>query len=219
MLTPPDDDFGEMDSMKFRLTYTGPLQSSQGEPRVGQKVPMAGHKHDIRRKFHKQLERLWETNKFLRESAAFATDYGLPMKLYNQREPLKEIIAQLYCRNGYRFVPLVREGWFLQCSLDILFLRCDPPGSLLTGGDLDNRVKTLIDALRLPMSLQELGGNTPQSDEDPFFCLLEDDKQVTSLRVETDTLLGGENFDPKHVHLVVNVEITPYHGTTFNSMF
>ena len=218
LLAPHSEETIVVESMKFRLTYTGPLQSTQRDSVDGQRVPNAAHKHAIRREFHAQLKRHWHINKALKEAIAQPFDFGLgegPVDWV----PLKDVIARLYERNGYRFVPLVREEWYLQCSLDILFLRCDPPGSVLTGGDLDNRIKTLIDALRMPSNLQELEGNQPQDGEDPFFCLLEDDKQVTALRVETDTLLGGSNFDPKHVHLVVNVEITPYHGTIFNAMF
>src|SRR6266849_6098917 len=52
---------------------------------------------------------------------------------------------------GKQFVPLVRQSLALACSLDILFLRREEPGSLiLQGGDIDNRIKTLFDALKMP---------------------------------------------------------------------
>jgi hypothetical protein len=50
------------------------------------------------------------------------------------------------------------------CSLQILFLRHDPPGSVIHAGDLDNRVKTLIDALRMPNDAMELAGNEKPSE-------------------------------------------------------
>ena len=64
----------------------------------------------------------------------------------------------------------------LLCSLNILFLRRDIPGSALSAGDIDNRIKTVIDALRRPRHANELAYHaTPAADEDPFFRLLEDD--------------------------------------------
>ena len=110
------------------------------------------------------------------------------------------------------------------CSLEILFLRRDVPGSVIHAGDLDNRIKTLIDALRRPQSAQELRGfEIPNEDEVPFYCLLEDDRLVTSLSVETDTLLDpadGENGEDKgHVKLVIGVTLRPFHVTMFNLSF
>jgi hypothetical protein len=61
---------------------------------------------------------------------------------------------------------------------------------IIRQGDLDNRIKTLIDTLRKPKGAMELRGINPQADEDPLFCLLEDDDLVTGLTVETGMLLG-----------------------------
>ena len=120
-------------------------------------------------------------------------------------------------------MPLVREEWSLTCSLNILFLRRDILGNkgVLSAGDIDNRVKTLIDALRRPRNQTELVGNdaTPREDEDPFFVLLEDDKQVSHLLVEADTLLippCETDASASQAKVVVTVEIRPYYVTTFN---
>jgi hypothetical protein len=84
---------------------------------------------------------------------------------------------------------LVIEELSLSCRLDILFLRSDRAGSLIKSGDIDNRLKTLFDALRMPESKAELGGyEKPIDDEDPFFVLLQDDKLITHISVETDVL-------------------------------
>ena len=131
--------------------------------------------------------------------------------------------AGRYHEYGYRFVPLVREEWSLTCSLNILFLRRDILGNkgVLSAGDIDNRVKTLIDVLRRPRNQTELVGNdaTPREDEDPFFVLLEDDKQVSHLLVEADTLLippCETDASASQAKVVVTVEIRPYYVTTFN---
>ena len=80
----------------------------------------------------------------------------------------------------------------LIARLEITFLRPEEPGCLITkGGDIDNRLKTLFDALRIPNEANELPSRvTPQDDEMPiFYCLLESDSLVTSVSVATDRLL------------------------------
>ena len=223
--------------MRFRLTYEGELRPSQRDPEPHQRDKLAAHKQSIRKVFHGQLKQLWQTNKFLNEymvdkdwsskSAIPANQVGVPGFFAGpdwppSRVPLREAIAQQFRENGYRFAPLVCEDFDLLCSLDILFLRRDFPLGVISAGDLDNRVKTLIDALRKPKGAQELAGNeSPVNGEDPFYCLLEDDDLVTGLAVETDMLLdppptGGGQSDVK---LVVSVEIKPDHATMFNLSF
>jgi hypothetical protein len=88
-------------------------------------------------------------------------------------------------------------------------------------GDIDNRVKTVIDCLRQPRNQLEVP-NDPRDGEDPFFCLLEDDKQVHRLMVETDTLLDPQtedSADQRKVKLVVTVELRPYYVTMFDLSF
>jgi hypothetical protein len=74
---------------------------------------------------------------------------------------MRDFLAGQFARNGYNFVPLVTERLLLLCRLDVLFLRPDPPGSLIKSGDIDNRLKTLFDALRMPENASELGRCEP----------------------------------------------------------
>ena len=92
---------------------------------------------------------------------------------------------------GFRFAPLVTERLRLFGGLRITMLRPEAPGSIVTqGGDIDNRIKTLLDALRMPKGCQELPRNDAAKDgEDPFFCVLEDDNLITEFSVVTDRLL------------------------------
>jgi hypothetical protein len=118
----------------------------------------------------------------------------------------------------------VRDEISLLCSLDILFLRRDIPGSAIQAGDIDNRIKTVIDALRAPQSQNELVGTDqkPGRDDDPLYCLLWDDRQVSHLTVETDTLLDQQmagDADQRKVRLVITVELRPYFVTMFNLAF
>jgi hypothetical protein len=219
--------------MRFRLTYEGELKASQKDPLGDQPDRLAQHKQEIRKVFHKQLKHLWQTNKFLREHRMDPTQEMLSYPVKNSAEisrvedkkiSMSEWVANNYRENGYRFVPLVRESISLYCSLDILFLRRDIPGSLISAGDLDNRIKTLIDTLRRPQNKQELRDNERPSDgEDPFYCLLEDDRLVTHLAVETDTLLdpptGSSEQDARRVKLIVTVDLKPMFVTSFNLSF
>jgi hypothetical protein len=58
----------------------------------------------------------------------------------------------------------------LVARLSIVMLRPEPPGSIITaGGDIDNRLKTLFDALRMPKVISEIpNGDAPQIGETPF---------------------------------------------------
>jgi len=146
--------------MRFHLAYEGPLMGS------ATKSPRARHKHEIRKAFHPQLKRLWQ-NTWLHEM-----NYGAwPGSTIEPMTPLIEALASIYAVGKYRFVPLVREEFALTCSLNILFLRADIPGKVLQSGDIDNRLKTLFDALRMPATDLEMAeyASGPADGEEPFF--------------------------------------------------
>ena len=202
--------------MKFYLTYKGPLYPSGNKPRRAGGLSL--NKHSIRRVFHRQLKQLWKTDEGLQA-------YTTP-RLHSDSH---KIYLEPYNKFGYQFVPLVRKELKLSCSLDILFLRRDQLSSgVISAGDIDNRIKTLIDCLRHPKNEKELPSeySIPKDDECPFYCLLEDDDQIGSFTVKADTLLDlpitssevekNENFIVK---LVVMVEIHPSVVTWGNLVF
>jgi hypothetical protein len=203
----PYHSVGEAD-LEFRLTYEGRLYgASKGDTR-------AKHKHEIRKAFHRQLAVLWSSHPFLKGGHEVSFSHGMRpfIGIYNN-ETLIESVSKRFERCGYSFVPLVREDLSLLCSVEILFLRPDRPGGLLRSADIDNRLKTLFDALRLPKDRNELGGfASPDANETPFFCLLEDDSLITHVSVETDLLLQPiqEQQDPNDAKLVITVRIRPY---------
>ena len=92
-------------------------------------------------------------------------------------------------------------------------LRPELPGqTLIVGGDIDNRLKTLFDALRIPKV-----GETAEPQEggiSPFYCLLQDDSLINHISVTTDILLL--DVDPNHVQLVVFVNLWPIVHTSLN---
>jgi hypothetical protein len=170
----PESHEGQQE-MEFRLVYQGPLPAASGNTRT--KI-----KHHIRKALHPQLKELWYADRFLRKYYMTLEDDG------HRRF---ERLADKYKICGDPFLPLVGTAAGDEaCALDILFLRRDHPGDLIKhGGDLDNRMKVLLDALRIPIECQEVCGEKPTADEDPFFCLLQDDRLITELRIVTDRLL------------------------------
>src|SRR6266851_4870380 len=111
--------------------------------------PKLQRKHEIRQRFHPQLKRLWDTTPFLKTGgrsgpSALVTEDSPDIPPYDVAA-----LGVKYSLYGWNFVPLVTEELNLICGLDILFLRPSAPGQLVSGGDLDNRLKTLFDALRI----------------------------------------------------------------------
>ena len=165
--------------MQFRLVLQGDLPPS--------KSGTSDAKHRIRCELHPQLKTLWQQDETLKE-------WFMPPPDGSARDELSAR-ADEYERHGFRFVPLVTLADAGGCSLDILMLRRQEPNKLFTGaGDLDARVKTLLDALRMPNQRSELGDAIPATDEDPFFVLLEDDRLIHELTITTDRLL----VPPRH---------------------
>ena len=209
------------DHMEFRLTYEGPLYSTQKDPVNGQPDKRAEHKHDIREVFHHQLKRLWDIVPFLKTG-----ERSGPNALILEQSPdeLKydiDTLAEKHALYGFNFIPLVTFDMNLICGLDILFLRDGPPGQVLQSGDIDNRLKTLFDAMRIPLANERYCDKQPEADTTPFFCLLEDDKLITKVSVETDQLLQPVNKKPdvNDVRLVITVSLRPYEMHLGNMQF
>jgi hypothetical protein len=119
-----------------------------------------------------------------------------------------EDFPRVKCGN-FNFIALVRQKLHLVCDLDILFLRRENPGALFGGGDLDNRIKVLFDALRIPDE-NEIRGMEPDSDEhNAFLCLTENDALITGFRVTTDRLLEPATSEAREndIRLIINVEV------------
>lgn len=225
---PPD---GSVKYMEFRLIYRGPL------PAEGSGGGRAKEKHLLRKQFHRQLLELWRQHPNLRaqsEGRFVKLERPDPDTIYLDRasrpsskaivipalgsldadpgaKTWVEHLADDHQRCGGRFVPLVSSAGGFTCSLDILFLRRDNPGGLIVkgkdGGDIDNRIKVLFDGLKMPETMSDLGGLPLE--ENPFYCLLEDDSLITSVNVITDRLLVEKGAEEKvnDVHLIIHVTL------------
>jgi hypothetical protein len=171
--------------------------------------PRKDHKHAIRKQFHQQLKRLWEINPAL--NGRSGGPYVIVVRAGKEGPQSASDLATRYSQFGFNFVPLVRQELDLICGIEILFLRPDKPGKLWKG-DIDNRIKTLLDALTIPVANDEYHLRKPANDEQPFYCLLEKDELITKLSIETDQLLefvSGQDR-PDDVRLVITVRLRPY---------
>ena len=179
--------------MEFTLLYQGPLKANGS----------IEDKQNIRRKFHEQLAELWKQEPL----SSRAQDSPILPNNVVQVGVLSTNLTSLIQRvNDFQFIPLVSSKLNLIAELDISFLRPEPPGCIVTqGGDIDNRLKTLFDAFRIPKVSREIpNGDIPGPNENPFYCLLEDDNLITKVAVKTDRLLKPSN-DSSFVELLIVV--------------
>ena len=198
--------------MEFYLTYEGPLNATQRDPRDGEKARHLPNKRAMRRHFHEQLRELWKVLPALQKERVgelvIELDDGTAIEWLTKEDEL----AAHHAHYGFNFVPLVTQQLDLLCGLEILMLRPDRPGTKPWAGDIDNRLKTLLDALRIPEAAECYADTPPAEDETPFFVLLEDDKLLTKVSVETDRLLSPVS-DPARsddVRVVIKVSVRPY---------
>jgi hypothetical protein len=201
----------------FCITYDGELKSAGSATR-------SAEKWKIRRAIHPQLAELWKVHPVLVGEAAIL--YAVPdniralegMERVEQAKRMhRNVLRTSIPTGGHNCIPLVRRSLFLTCSLNILFLRKEGPGALVaSGGDLDNRIKTLFDGLRMP-TFDE--GRAEKADLDPLFCLLEDDALITDVVIRTDRLLSRPGSSSSEVRLIIDVDVYPTHVRTDNSGF
>jgi hypothetical protein len=177
--------------MRFTLTYKGDLSPSGNKSK-----PTEASR--IRNEFHDQLADLWDGHVILRQLARTARTYPDIQWLGTKNYPIPELpdwkgpIPPLepgqtdYCaainvpRVG-NFIPLIRNSLHLACAIDILFLRHEEPLNLMKhGGDLDNRIKTLFDALKMPENQNQ---QQAEMTADPLYVVLEDDILVSDLSI------------------------------------
>ena len=205
--------------MEFRLLYSGDQLFADGD---------AAQKHAIRRVFHPQIKQLWKSDSKLSRLAADRGFYFLPQGTDPNgkgtgdlaRQAHFERMGNSYPRGDFRFVPLVEEENVLRVSIDILFLRRDQHPLIMAGGDIDNRLKTLFDAFRVPSRSEGL--DTPLDGEDPFFVFLQDDKLICDISVTTDNILllpDSARANSRDVFLVIHVKLKPKERSAFSWAF
>jgi len=207
--------------VEFRLLFSGELLSTGNKSKPSEV-------HAIRRSFHPQLRRLWMADENLLQLAKSAFHGGAHLSGVPRPSTEEErfdagikTIGAIWNRAGFDWVPLVTPDMALRCSIDILLLRPDiEERFIFRRGDIDGQVKTLFDAFRIPENTDEVGNASPQHDEVPFFCLLQDDRLITEVRVTTDRLLllpNQKDIKPNDCLAVIHIKLNARNARTFDN--
>jgi hypothetical protein len=214
--------------MKFTLTFDGSLPPSGNRSKNERKW-------QIRQGFHPQLKDLWSNHPALRaveENRFFPKYGGAPFAQTHHRYPgpiapirrthvgptppnmeLLDLCESIN-RHGAWFRPLVRESYALHCGLKVLFLRKEQPGKVYQGGDIDGRIKTLLDSLTMPQHVEQVLETTQENQ--PIYCLLEEDSLVSGLQVETERLLTDKDHPADFARLIIEVDVRVRQATIYN---
>jgi hypothetical protein len=120
-------------------------------------------------------------------------------------------------KHGAWFRPLVRESYALHCGLKITFLRREPSGKVYQGGDIDGRIKTIIDALTMPRHVEQILERNNESE--PTYCLMEDGSLISGFQVESERLLGDQSNSADYAKLVIEVDVRIRQATVYNQSF
>lgn len=208
------------DAMQFRLTYEGSLLGASRHS------TRAEHKHDVRMKLNPQLQRLWQVNGWLLElgrlrfpdfSSAISGDV-LRDHAWSSCPTYIELLSATYQCHDRNWAPLVADNMGLTCSVDILFLRAGSRGGVLNVGDIDGRLKTLFDALAIPKS----GSCLPAPEAiQPIYVLLNDDRHISHVSVETDELLEptSSHSGQNDARVIITINIKPLRSNWFTLGF
>lgn len=176
--------------MEVSLFYRGPLKAN-GNLR---------QKQALRLHFAPQLERALES------TPEHRLDPGRTHRRFATDAPVSD--------GRWKFLPVAsRDPLSVSLhrplvSLEILLLRPGALGNILSGGgDIDNRLKTLFDALQTPTVLQCRDLEPPGTGPSDVYCLMSDDKQIRAVSVRTQQLLDVPP-DSRDVVLVIEATIT-----------
>ncbi len=191
--------------MKFKLLYYGELLTNPKK--------RAQHISEIRMQFHPQLKKLVEHSPWNN------------LQKYMMPNPSKSPVSTKHI-GGIDWNPIITPNLQLLAELDIQLLHPEIVG--VARSDIDNRIKTLLDALRCPQNDHEVGENTPKGNG-PIYTLLDDDHLVTKLSVNTSHLLGSKIFAPctdtsltsadEKVFLMIDVNVRVGEGNLENLPF
>ena len=164
--------------MEFCLHYYGVLKSADN----------ASGKHAIRKELHAQIKSLCLSTAF--ESA------------FNESKKPEDSLFIEHGSKRYWF--LISEK--LSTILDVhitLFAPHKIDSIINNGGDIDNRIKTLFDAMRAPSVASEIPKNDDfdYQAEGGMYCLLQDDKLINRISVQSYQDHSPES--PNHVRCLI----------------
>ncbi len=144
----------------------------------------------MRKSFDTQLKKLWGKEPFAVLKKWEDTNFTTGVKDF------RRII------DNQTFLPLYGKTISVGVNLDITLLTgMHEQSPILKSGDLDNRIKRVIDALRAPQQKGELYGDLKENKR--WHCLLEDDDAVIGLKAKAGTFLDSDNNKESFVFIKV----------------
>ena len=170
--------------MKITLTHRGILPASRRPP---EKIDR------IRQDFHRQLKKIWGRDQLaiLEEWSSGNFSAGAPD--FRKRFPNRT------------YLPIISDKINARVRLTlILYKGVNEKNPAYHHGDIDNRAKSIIDALCAPNQESRIPISAPCRDT---ICLMSDDSLVDSLTVETAPLLAED--DARITLAVVTADIVP----------
>lgn len=186
--------------MEFTLTYTGQLLSQNADHKS-----VRANKHDIRRKLSGQIERLWMQPPLSAEATILQPavwEKGRPRITPQRDGHFTHYRIEI---GGVSYIPLATDESGLIVELGVKWLRQDGASVLERGGDIDNRLKTLFDAMQLPQPNQVDQANPFM--QETVYCLVSDDSLITGLSVATAPLLRApDGTNDVELHIGVSVK-------------
>ena len=171
--------------MDFCLFYQGKLKSRDG----------AAGKHAIRAALDPQLRSVCHSKTF---RGVFEPDWE-----GKRRSPDLPMYVE---RRQRRYWFLISEQLAATANLSLTLLVPHEVASIVSnGGDIDNRIKTLFDALRVPSTDSELpGSDSFDYAEGDMYCLLQDDKLINRVSIRSYQDHGIREQD--HVRCLIEVQ-------------
>jgi hypothetical protein len=178
--------------MEFVLSYSGAVKSSRDR-----KITSS-----IRKSISAQLERLGRDERL---KGAF-----------NRLSNVDNTIQGSSFFSGTRFIPVFGVATLTTVELDITLLNGSDYHSPLKNGDLDNRLKRVIDGLRCPLTGDEVDEGT-LFDQKRCFCLINDDSILSKISVRAFPNLSANSESDTVV--LINAKVKAFGTTWENSSF
>ncbi len=199
--------------MDFTLKYAGELLSDRAK-HANQA------KHQLRKHFREQLDQQWQQNAFLKRCAEIQLQQAAKRgKWYEVDRPIApdRTLFWGFEMGGYDFVPIVNHVHLVHCHMAIRMHRPKEHGGILyEGGDMDNGLKVIFDALSMPQHQEQVVETRNSKESKTFHCLLESDELITKLSVETFRLLSPGECGDNYVEMDIDVHIEPIYPMNAN---
>ncbi|MDR1691560.1 MAG: hypothetical protein LBR35_01850 [Rickettsiales bacterium] len=178
--------------MRFKLIYKGQVKINPKK--------RTQHINKIRMVISEQLKNLYEID-----------PYSDLKKLMTKTPGKPSIIRTV---GGVDFISLISPEMNFLAEINMQLLV--PELTTTPRADIDNRMKTLLDALRRPQDSHEVAQGVDKTQ--PVYTLLDDDKYVSELTINTSHLLD-QSGDEDEVLVIISVGLRATKATQQNFNF